>query len=41
MPETITAEIKDVAEGKYTIEVVARGFWRTVSDNSLKTEIEL
>ena len=39
MPETITADIKDIPEGKYTVEVVARGFWRTVSDNSLKTEI--
>ncbi len=41
MPETITAEIKDVDSGKYTVEVVARGFWRTVSDNSLKCEISV
>lgn len=41
MPEKITAEIKDVEAGKYTVEVVARGFWRTVSDNSLKTEISV
>lgn len=41
MPETITAEIKDVDAGKYTVDVVARGFWRTVSANNLKTEIEI
>ena len=41
MPEKVVAEIKDVDAGKYTVEVVARGFWRTVSDNSISTEIEL
>lgn len=41
MPETITAEIKDISPGKYTVEVIARGFWRTVSANSLKIKIKV
>lgn len=40
MPETITAEIKDIDLGKYTVEVIARGFWKTASDNILKTEFD-
>ena len=41
VPDTITAEIKDISPGKYTVEVIARGFWRTVSANSLKIKIKV
>ncbi len=35
MPETVTAEIEDIAKGEYTVEITARGFWRTPSVNKL------
>ncbi len=41
MPETVTAEIKDVAPGTYVAEVVARGFWKSESDNRLTKEFTL
>jgi hypothetical protein len=41
MPETVSAEIADLAPGTYTVEIVARGFWRTESENTLKSELEL
>ena len=41
MPETVSAEIDDLAPGTYTVEIVARGFWRTESENTLKSELEL
>ena len=41
MPETVSAEIKDVESGKYTAEIIARGFWKTPSDNILKAFIEI
>jgi hypothetical protein len=39
MPETVTADIQGLEKGKYTVEIVARGFWKTASDNSLTAEI--
>ena len=41
MPETVSAEIKDVAAGRYTVEITARGFWKTPSDNRLEADIEI
>jgi hypothetical protein len=41
MPETVAAEIKDVASGRYTIEITARGFWKTPSENLLEATVEI
>ena len=41
MPKTVTAVIKDIECGKYTVEIVARGFWKTPSVNRLEATIEI
>ncbi len=41
MPETVSVEIKNAKAGKYTAEIVARGFWQTPSKNKLTSQIEV
>lgn len=38
MPETVSVDVKDIEKGNYTVEIKARGFWKNVSDNLIKTE---
>ena len=41
VPETVEVEIMDINSGMYKVEIIARGFWKTVSDNILKSEINV
>lgn len=36
MPETLSVTVNDLPTGKYSVRITARGFWKNVSDNSLR-----
>lgn len=37
MPETLTVEFDDLEAGEYCFEIVAESFWKTLSNNNLKS----
>ena len=41
MPKTVTVPVPALPAGEYTATVVARGFWKNVSDNALTVDLSI